>query len=706
MSDIIKGDPAALAAYTKTTQAAFGDVDPDNGDYSGKFAAFFQQPNDVAWPNISNRATSIYATAHNLKSFDEIGQALALAFERLNQDTGNYPGMSQFRYHPSWTTDGEAFNAIVKERMADPNASDDLVVKRATADVAHQDAARLHTAIDHAYGGDWSDVMRDPDKLDALAKAYPGLKDALSYLTQHQDLDGYAATVYNSLGGDETKKLLDVTNRYGDPTVLHDVDGANPLADILLPLSSSLSAADKSGQLDPTVRSAIFDLDGKLPDDLSDKERYISDLTSRRRTLSLLLYYGDFTPQFTADGADAVLRGGEHSSDDQYEGYTYLAHDTPALVDSEFTALTALSRDSEACYRFLSIDKDGNGRPDNPGIMLVAGNYPRWFERRAADLGLDYDALSKQFVSTAAQILKDGALTYPLATGKLNDPTQVKIVDELLFQTSFCSDDVGHLDPQIAQSLALVTSPYTKDLAISADGGDDWQDPSRLHVSQDQIDKFFAELGRDPTARQTLALNGAALTKVLIGGAAPDLIDNTSYPLGEEKRLIAAYYRELGEGDNAANVSKEQARKEQLAAFESVTGPVLDLVSGKIIKKIPVVSTAADLPLAKNVVDGVTGEIKNDITHALESKLYPEPKDLQDMQKYRDGLRTQMEDTVGRTLYDDPRYKAAVKQAHPDWDGSYQQFQTFHDVRDKVLGISDSIVTQVEADMSYDAAYH
>jgi hypothetical protein len=583
---------------------------------------------------------------------------------------------------------------------------------------AREDAAALDAILgDHGILHPY-DIANDPGKLEELADLYPELRDILARAHRFRDDQDYAVALVNELGPQNVRTMADLTNTFGLANDMGHVDIESGSYDgYVVPLAIILGNADRSGRMDPRVREALLDMDatdeepvaGGNTDDYADQ---LADM--RYRTLALLLGEGDFSPQTTADMANAIIHDGPIApSFHDHSGYTHM--DTldghRELASNEWAALAALERDDAAANIFYRTDADEfPGELEN--LYLMDGDVGL---RVAAErLGLSEDDLRDEVNQTLANTLTGGILEHPLATGTTYSPETVELVEAMIDAAG--SEYVDAPDP-VRQALAHISTPYTVDLAIAAEGGhDDLPDGRLPNLTEGQIDAFFQEVSEGEAARVVLGQNAAALVTDQIGIDAAAIAEGDANAFGQGNALATAYYRELGEAWDEVQIGWVEQRESLVAGWRSVTDPVVDLVSGKIVERIPVVNVAADLPLASNVVDGVTGQIKDGINSAIYDNLIPAPE-IEAMTTWRDAVEPEVRTAVATGLYRNEAVRRTfldeARTAEPelyaqvmaDGDVTLGEFRELRGVSNAVLNQSERIIDGFETDMAFNRVF-
>ena len=190
--------------------------------------------------------------------------------------------------------------------------------------------------------------------------------------------------------------------------------------------------------------------------------------------------------------------------------------------------------------------------------------------------------------------------------------------------------------PDSCASDGAISTPDAIDLAVASDGHrDDLPDGRLPGGSETELDACFQEVSESRPARIVLGQNAAALVTDQIGVDADLIAAGDANAFGRGHALTAAYYRELGEAWDATQIGWVEQREALVAGWRSFSDPVVDLVSGKIVEKIPVVNVAAELPGVEDVVDGITDGIRDGINSAVYDNLIPEPE-LEAMTTWRD----------------------------------------------------------------------
>ena len=478
-----------------------------------------------------------------------------------------------------------------------------------------------------------------------------------------------------------------------------------------------LGNADRSGRMDPEVREALLDMDAsdEPPIEGTNTDDVQNQLDQMRyRTLALLLNEGDFSPQTTSDMANAIIHDGPIGSG-MHDLTGYVHGDTLSehreLASNEWAALAALERDDAAANIFYSTDAD-----EFPGELenLYLMNGDVGLETAAERLGVAPDDIRDELNQTLANTMTGGILEHPLATGTTYSPETLHLVEQMMDAAG--SEHVDAPD-QVRQAMAQISTPYTIDVAIAAEGGhEDLPDGRLANLSEEQIDQFLREVSESEGARVVLGQNAAALVTDQIGIDAEAIAAGDANAFGQGNALATAYYRELGEAWHDVQVDWVEQREALVAGWRTVTDPVVDLVSGKIVEKIPVVNVAADLPLASNVVDGVTGQIEESINSAVYDNLIPAPE-IEAMTTWRDAVEPEVRTAVATGLYQDEAVRqtflAEARTTEPDVyeqvmaDGevTLDEFRELRVVSNAVLNQSERIVDGFESEMAFNEVF-
>lgn len=587
---------------------------------------------------------------------------------------------------------------------------------------AREDARALaailgETGLVHPY-----DLNNNPELLEELVAQYPELRDVLARTVRFADDDAYAAELVNTLGPRDVRTMVDLTNTFGlahDRGLIED----DAYAGYVVPLATILGTADRSGRMDDSVRDAIFDMDpsDEPPIEGGSPEVYAGELADMRyRTLALLVTAGDFSPQTTADMAYEIIHNGPgHPQLPGHSGFTDLVflREHRELASNEYAAIAALADDDHAANIFFQMDRDGYpGELENLYLMNTA-HGTIGAEVAAERLGLPVDEVAGWINEEMADAMRGGILEHPLATGTTYDPETVDLVTKTIEAAGW--EDMETSAP-VREALAVISAPYTTDIAITAAGGGPDLPETRLPgVDRGEIMRFMEEVSKSEAGRVVLSQNAAALVYSQIGDAAPDLVDRdqSAIAFGTDNRVAVAYIADMGEAWHNVQVDEIERREALVAGWQSVTDPVVDLVSGKIIESIPVVETAADLPLVSNVVDGITGSIHDGINAAIYDNLIPEPE-LQAMEDWADAIGPQVRTALATGLYDapetrqhflalaarDPDFADEWKRMNADGTVTLAEFRSIPVVQDAVNTYGQQIVSDFQSEMAFNEA--
>jgi hypothetical protein len=619
------------------------------------------------------------------------------------------------RHLDEWV--GDLANAFIEAAGLDPATFDrmaDTVLSADNASIlvgyadrarseaqAEEDAAALQAILTEAGLVHPYDIGNNPEKLEELVAQYPALRDILARSERLHHDENYAVALVNGLGPQDVRTMIDLTNTFGYAQDRGQLDG-DAWAGYVVPFATILGNADRSGRMDPSVRSAIFDMDATDEPPIaglnvdSIQENQLLDM--RYRTLALLSSAGTFSPQTSAEMADAILNDGPVAPDFQdLSGFTnaeFLGQHRE-LASNQWAAYAALERDPEAANVFYSMDDDGDGRFDNLYQMQENGGGA---DVAAWRLGISADELNDEIQQTVANGVRGGILDYPLAAGTTYDHATTNLVTQAIEAGGW--EHIQLSDP-VRQALAQVTTPYTIDIAVGAEGGGADLPTSRLSgLDQDEIDRFMQEVSESEGARVVLSQNAAALVRDQIGAAAPDIAADDSTAFGTGGRLTEAYYRELGEAWDEVQVGWQEQREALIKGWRTVTDPVVNIVSGKIVEHVPVVG---DLP----GVSAVTKKISDGINTAVYDLAIPEPE-LEAMTEWRDAIGPEVYDSVAAGIYDDPDTRARfLREAglDPSDPITIEEFRALPDVQDAVNTYGDGILDGLQAEMAFDKVF-
>jgi hypothetical protein len=562
------------------------------------------------------------------------------------------------------------------------------------------------------------ELANNPELLEEMSRQYPELRDILARSARFANDESYGAELVNTLGPQNVRTMIDLTNTFG---MAHDqglIDGDAYLG-YVVPFAAVLASADRSGRMDPSVRSAVFDMDARDEEPIagtnvdSIQEQALRDM--RYRSLALLMV-GDFSAQTTADMANAILQDGPIAPTNygivgDTEGFTdpRFLQTHQALASNQYAALVALQGNDEAANIFYSMDSDNNGEFENLYVMGTdAGS------RVAAQrLGISEDEFQGMVDETVANSLRGGILEYPMTQGNgeggLYSQQQLELVTKTIEAAGW-----EHMETSgpVREALAQISAPYTKDLAIIAAGGGQDLDPTRLPgVDRDEFGAFLREVSESEEGRVALSQNAAALVRGEIGAEAPDIAGGDPTAFGSGERLATAYYGELGNAWDQVQVDRLEQREALVAGWRSVTDPLVDVVSGKIVDRIP----AANVPGVDGVVDSITGSISESINSAIYDNLIPKPE-LESMRDWRDAIGPEVNTAVATGLYDSPETKQHYLQLaqqdpelwnriNADGEVSLDEFREIPAVQDAVNTYGGEIVDGFQSRMAFDRTF-
>jgi hypothetical protein len=565
---------------------------------------------------------------------------------------------------------------------------------------AREDAAALDEILGEAGLIHPYELANNPELLEELAQQYPELRDILERSARFATDESYAVELVNTLGPQNVRTMADLTNSFGLAQDRGLIEGDAYLG-YVVPFAAILGNASRSGRMDRSVRDAVFDMDatdeppidGTNVDSIQSAQ--LEDM--RYRSMALLLSAGDFTPRMTADMANAIIHDSPiHPEFYDYQGFTdpTFLRDHQALASDRYAAVVALQGDDAAANLFYSMDSDGNGEYENLYIMNTEGGTIG-AELAAERLGLPVDEVAPRINEAVANSLRGGLLEHPLATGTTYSPETVTLVTEAIEAAGW--EHMSASD-ESRVALAQISAPYTQDLAIIAAGGGDDLPGTRLPgIDLNEMEAFMEEVSVSEQGRVGLSQNAAALVRSHIDAEAGDIAggDPTAFGVGE--RLATAYYGEMGEAWDNVQVGWVEQREALVAGWQSVTDPVVELVSGKIVERIPVVNTAANLPLVSNVVDGITGGIHDSINSAIYDNAIPKPE-LESMQTWRDAIGGEVNTAVAEGLYGNAETRQHyLDQAARDQPGLWAELNadgevTLDEFR-QIEGVQDSVNT-------------
>jgi hypothetical protein len=580
---------------------------------------------------------------------------------------------------------------------------------------ARDDAAALDQILGEAGLIHPYELANNPELLERLARQYPQLRDILARTARFAQDEDYGAMLVNTLGPQNVRTMADLTNSFGLAQDRGLIDGDAYLG-YVVPFGTILAAADRSGHMDRSVRDALFDMDatdeppvaGTNPDFV--QEGALSDM--RYRSLALLISVGGYSSQTTADMANTIMHNPRiyptsYGVAGSMEGFTnpQFLQNHQALASNQYSALVALQGDDHAANIFYRMDADHNGELENLYLMNTDGGARIASER----LGIPQDQFTNMVHETVANTLRGGILEYPLAAHQLGSPDQLNLVSQTIKAAGW-----EHMDTSgpVRQALGQVTAPYTKDIAIIAAGGGSDLDPSRLHgLNRDDITHFMEEVSESPEGRVALSQNAAALVRTQIDGAAPNIAAGQGDAFGTGERLSSAYYTQMGQAWDNVQVGWVEQREALVSGWRSVTDPVVDLVSGKIIERIP----GGNLPIVSDVVDGISGQITDSINSAVYDHAIPKPE-IESMRTWDDAIGNEVRTAVATGLYDNPtsrqHYLQLAQQDHDLWnrinaDGhvTLDEFRSIPGVQNSVNEHAGEIIDGYESKMAFDKAF-
>lgn len=555
------------------------------------------------------------------------------------------------------------------------------------------------------------DIANDPERLEELVAQVPELAEILERSEQYATDESYAAAFVNELGPEDTRVMLDLVNTYGIAfNVSRDGDGG-AYDDVVVPFAELLGRADRSGELDESVRDVIFDLD---PSDEPAMEGMDVDESfdlpaleaMRRRSLAIILDAGDFSPRTTADLADTITNQ-DGQLDPAATGYLYVP-DHPSLASNDLIAMEALAESPEAANIFLRMDRDEyEGEYEN---LYLFSSGALNIDDLMQYGGLSEDEARERMDAVMAEVLQGGLIEHPLATGTTYSDEQTALMGEVIEMGAWEHTDAS--DP-VRTVLAQATSPYTQDIAVLSEGGGPDLPDSRLpDLDPETIDRFLQEVSESEGGRVVLSQNAAALTQMLIDGEVPDIVGGDPTAFGTGERLSTAYYRELGEAWDEVQIGWQEQREALVNGWRTFTDPLVDLVSGKIVERIPLVSDVADLPLLGDAVDAITGEINESINSAIYDNAIPEPE-VEAMTEWRDAIGPEVGTAVATALFENPESRehflaqlSSQERAAIESGGvTLDEFRDLPQVQDAVNTYAGEVIDGFESDMAFNDVF-
>jgi hypothetical protein len=597
---------------------------------------------------------------------------------------------------------------------------------------ARQDA-RAIAAILGDYGLVHPDAMWfDNEDLRDLVGRYPELADILARSERFANDENYAVTLVNTIGPRDVRTMVDLVNTYGFADDADMIEGAYD--GYVVPLAGILGAASRSGRMGSEVRAAILDLDATDEEPIRSYEYLNLDEVyqleeMRHRSLAVVLGAGGFSSQMTADMANLILNEApENAAEQGVVGFVDRAflQDHRELASNQWAALAALEGNDEAANIFFGKDDNGDGTYGNLEVMADWGDNLST-DLAAQRLGEPHGSVADDINQTVANTLRGGLLEYPLIAGAQSpettsgatySPETLDLVTQMM--ETAAADDMNTSAP-VRAALAQVSAPYTLDIAYAAEGNDPLLGQSRLPgLGEGTVDGFMQEVSESEGGRVALAQNAAGLVRSQIDLAVPLLTSDDPDAFGNGTRLGVAYYRELGEAWRAVDVGRVAQHEALVAGWRSYTDPLVDIVSGKIVEKIPVVNLATDLPVAGTFIDNVTGDIKDSINDAAYDHLIPPPDRLASMEQWADGVGDDVRTAIAASLYDNPQSRQVYLGQAPGYPGQdasvwdeinrdgvveLGEFQRLEVVQNTVNARADQILAQMQAEMAFNQVF-
>lgn len=562
---------------------------------------------------------------------------------------------------------------------------------------AEAQVARIVAALD-AVGPLAPDDLLDRDRLDEVSAHEPEVAAALREIVAHRDDPAYLHDVFARLGPERLHQLMTLTNAFG---YAHDVGRLHrdPFTEVLQPLAASLGAAQRARALPPAVEAALLDFGPGDPADprferlsVREYDEASAVLEIRRRVLALLLQEGDVTSTFRARAVAEIVRTPPSVGMYSHEGFQ--GRDT-ALT--ELVALRSLTRDDQAMYEFVTLDADGDGWYENAALLTQIGQFNDYAVNDAAAWTGDPKVIRDELATVSSTILERGLLAVPAGNGTAYGRAELGA-----FSTVVIAAGYGDVDDRLKRTVAVVSSPYARDLAVAYDPTQSLvlKGDSRLvDVDHEQVVRFMKELSYDQDALARMAANGTAFMITTMQTQIPHFVDDHPNAFTSEALGAGTYFAALGDGVNESNIDKTEAREAIVNGMRMVSDPLLGLAVGK-------------LPLAKlPVVSGVADKATDSLSDAVYGKLVPMPE-LEDLAVWHSSVTTQAENAIVDMAWNDPALRVRfggpdeaaltdLRRADPAIvDAVYQRFLANDDLVDVVAGmriaIDSAIVTNKE----------
>lgn len=494
------------------------------------------------------------------------------------------------------------------------------------------------------------DDLFDRDRLDEVSAHEPEVAAALREIVAHRDDPAYLRDVFARLGSERLHQLMTLTNAFG---YAHDVGrlDRDPFTEVLQPLAASLGAAQRAGALPPAVEAALVDFGAGDPADpryerlsVDEYEEASDVLEIRRRVLALVLQEGDFTSTFRAEAVSEIVRTPSSLGMWPHEGFQ--RSDT-ALT--ELVALRSLTRDDQAMYEFVTMDTGGDGWYENAALVTQIGQFNEYAVNGAAAWTGDPKIIRDELATVSSTILERGLLAVPATNGTVYGEAELGAFSTVVIATGYAD-----VDDRLKRTVALVSAPYARDLAVSYDPSQSLvlKGDSRLRdVDHEQVVLFMKELSYDQDALARMAANGTAFMITTMQTQIPSYLDGNDNAFASEALGTGTYFAALGDGVNESNIEKTEAREAMVNGMRMVSDPLLGLAVGKVpFAKLPVIS-------------GVADKATDSLSDALYDKLIPMPE-LEDLDVWHRAVVTQSQDAIVRMAWSDPALR--VRFGGPD----------------------------------------
>ena len=435
------------------------------------------------------------------------------------------------------------------------------------------------------------------------------------------DLD-YAAALYNDLGPNRTRAVLDLVNQLGLAADRGVIDGERAFAGVVEPLARALGDADRSGHLDRSIVATLLDL-GVGADTRSSAYTALglqgqldadAAYDMRRRSLAIVLAAGQLSSGTAAAAASTVLTtpAPDPWSHDRegFSGAFALHH--PDFALNEMLALRGLLGNDHAVELYLA-DRSAHPTGTNLAVLVTPAQVLLDGVRGQHRGGPTTTVLTAGYNQLRADVLERGLVTLPAQHGFANPAMAALAADTI--RTAAAARAAGRLDPAVQRALALFVAPWAQDIASLANGNRSPVPPSRItEVTGSQLDGFLEAVSNDVGARHLLLAEGSALTRTLLGTYAEAIVTNEDgFAIGST--LLANFFTAVVDAARRAGTALADERAAAVHLLSVAITPLLDLVGYSVVPAGGLVVT-----VARAAVHSQVGTIAQTIADHLVAK--------------------------------------------------------------------------------------